>query len=122
LDGTTDGTQYLSVKGGKVVIIVQDNIGTAGTAGIDVIEQSNDGGTTWAACDTLLAIAADPHTGTVVASGALNAAGAEPTTAALFKAGPFRGDVKLRCARKTTTTTGTTWVTGAPKVTAIVIG
>jgi len=122
LDGTTDNTQLLSVPAGTVVVIAQINNGTDGTAGIDVIEESFDGGINWRACNTLLALASDPFSGTVLASGALNSAGVEPSGAALFKAGPFHGPTKLRCARKTTTTGGTTWITGAPTVIAFPVG
>lgn len=122
VDGTTDGTQYLTVPAGAVVVIAQIANGTAGTAGIDVIEESFDGGINWRDCSTLLALASDPFTGTVVADGALNVAGVEPTGAALFKAGPFHGPTVLRCGRKTTDTAGTTWVTGAPQVIAFPVG
>jgi len=122
LDGTLDGTQYLDASGANAVVIAQINSGTAGTAGIDVIEESHDGGTTWEDCDTLLLLSADPFTGTIVADGALNVAGVEPSGAALFKAGPFNGPTKLRCGRKTTDSAGTTWVTGAPAVVAARIG
>jgi hypothetical protein len=122
VNGTVDGTQYLDVSGASVVIIIQENNGTAGTLGVDVIEESSDGGTTWAACDTLLLASANPFTGTVVASGALNAAGVEPVNAAYFKAGPFHGPTKLRCARGGTGAGGTAWTTGAPSVFAITVG
>jgi hypothetical protein len=122
LDGTTDGTQYLDVSGASVVVIMQEQSNQVGSAGIDVLEESNDGGTTWAACDTLLLASANPFTGTVVADGALNAAGIDPVFATLFKAGPFHGPTKLRIGRKTTTTLGTTWITGAPGVYAVKIG
>lgn len=122
LDGTTDNTQAFDVTGALGVIIYQVDDGTAGTAGIDVIEESPDGGVTWAACDTLLAIDSDAASGTLVADAALNAAGVEPTGVAVFKAGPFEGPTAIRCGRKTTTTTGTTWVTGAPTVNMVAIG
>jgi hypothetical protein len=122
LDGTTDGTQYLTVPGGAVVVVVQIHDGTPGTAGVDVLEESFDGGTTWRACTTLLAASANPFTGTVVASGALNAAGIDTVGGYVFKAGPFHGPTKLRIGRKTTTTGGTTWITGAPTVYALVVG
>jgi hypothetical protein len=118
LDGTQDGTQNLDVSGCAGAIIIQHNNGTLGTAGIDVLEQSTDGGITWIACDTVMLLSANPFTGTVVASAALNAAGVEPTNMAVFKAGPFRGPALLRIGRKTTTNLGTTWVTGAPTVVA----
>ena len=89
---------------------------------IDVIEVSHDNGKQWNADDTLLALASDESTGTVVASGALNAAGVEPTGAAIFKSGPHNGPTLMRCARLTGTGGGTTWVTGAPQVIAIKVG
>lgn len=124
LDGTTDNTQAVDVTGCSRVLIFQDNTGTAGTAGIDVVEVSHDGGSTWAADDTVLAIDSNDFTGTILAAGALNAAGVEPTTvaASLFKAGPWAGPTALRIGRKTTTTTGTTWVTGSPAVKCVLIG
>lgn len=123
LDGTTDGTQYLEVGGLERVLIHQINNGTDGTAGIDVVEISKDGGITWSADDTLLAIASNDLTGTVVANAALNAAGVEPTVAtAIWKSGPHEGPTKMRIGRKTTTTGGTTWITGAPTVLAYKIG
>lgn len=127
ITGTVDGTQYLDCTGLLRVLIVQDNVGTAGTAGIDVIEVSTDGGTTWttdalSANPTLMTLASDEQTGTILASSALNAAGVEPTTAAVFKMGPFEGPVKIRCARGGSGAGGTAWVTGAPAVYAISIG
>lgn len=112
LDGDTT---TLDVSGAQRVVIVQVNNGTAGTAGIDVIEVSHDGGDNWAADDTLLALASDENTGTVVASGALNAAGTEPSGAAIFKSGPHNGPTLMRCSRSTN------WVTGAPQVLAFTI-
>lgn len=122
VDGTTDNSQAFDVTGTDRVLIVQVNNGTAGTAGIDVIEVSHDGGTTWAADTLALALDSDDKTGTILVAGALNAAGVEPTGAAIFKTGPFEGPTAIRIGRKTTTTTGTTWVTGAPQVFAILIG
>lgn len=122
VDGTTDNTQAFDVTGVQRLIIVQVANGTAGTAGIDVVEYSKDGGSTWAAATDVLAAASDDATGTVLAGGALNAAGVEPTGAAVFKAGPFEGPTAVRIGRKTTTTTGTTWVTGAPTVLCVAIG
>lgn len=122
LDGTTDNTQAYDVSGATRVIIVQVNDGTAGTAGIDVVEISHDGGDNWEKCNTLLAIDSDDSTGTLVANAALNAAGTEPTGAAVFKAGPFEGPTAIRVARKTTDTNGTTWVTGAPSVYGFIVG
>jgi len=122
VDGTTDNTQAFAVPGGSRVILVQHNNGTLGTAGIDIVEISHDGGTTWAAATDVLAIDSNDSTGTVLAAGALNAAGVEPVNMAVFKCGPYSGPVSIRIARKTTTTTGTTWVTGAPAVTAFFVG
>ena len=122
LDGLTDNTQAAIVTGAARVIIFQKDAGTAGTAGIDVIEISHDGGTTWAADDTLLAIDANDVTGTVVASAALNAAGVEPLDGAAWKSGPYSGPAAIRVGRKTTDTGGTTWVTGSPSVTCVAIG
>ena len=121
LDGTTDNTQILDVTGSLRVIYWQINNGTAGTAGVDVIEVSTDGGTTWSVDNTLLAIASNDLTGTHLA-GVLNAAGVEPPNGALFKGGPYEGPTKVRVGRKTTTTNGTTWITGAPTVIAYAIG
>ena len=50
LNGTVDNTQAFDVSGYERVIIVQNNDGTAGTAGIDVVEYSKDGGVTWGCC------------------------------------------------------------------------
>lgn len=122
LDGTTDNTQAFDVTGCKKVLIGQINNGTLGTAGVDVIEVSHDGGYTWAADDTLLPTSENDATGTVLASGALNAAGVEPTLSTYWTAGPWDGPTAIRCGRKTTTTTGTTWVTGAPTVTLVAFG
>ena len=119
LDGA--GTT-LDVSGTDRVIIVQINNGTAGTAGVDAIEISKDGGSTWAADETILALASDDITGTVLAGGALNAAGVEPAGAAIFKSGPHTGPTLMRCARLTGTGGGTTWVTGAPQVVAVRVG
>lgn len=122
LDGTTDNTQAADISGASRVLIFQVNDGTAGTAGIDVIEYSFDGGSNWSAATDVLAADSNDVSGTVLASGALNAAGVEPPASALFKCGPFNGKVAIRCARKTTETGGTTWVTGAPTVKIVAIG
>lgn len=121
LNGTSDNTQAFDISGALRVLIVQDNSGTAGTAGIDVVEISKDGGTTWAAATDVLAIDSNDTTGTVLASGALNAAGVEPTRTALFKAGPYPGKTAIRISRGAAGS-GTAWVTGAPKVSMHVIG
>jgi hypothetical protein len=100
LDGTVDNTQAFDITGAQRVIVVQVANGTAGKG---------------------LAVASDDSTGTEI-DGVLNAAGVEPTGAAVFKFGPYEGPVAIRCGRKTTTTTGTTWVTGAPTVLMFTVG
>lgn len=124
LDGTTDNSQAYDVTGALKVFIFQVNDGTAGTAGIDVVEVSHDGGVNWAADGTVLLHSSNDTTGTVLASGALNAAGVEPATprAGWFTAGPWDGPTAIRIGRKTTDTSGTTWVSGAPSVSMIVVG
>ena len=129
VNGTVDNTQILDLKGARAAIIAVLNIGTAGTAGIDVIEFSRDGGTTWAAATT--ANIGQGHggvrkfsDGSAVSGAALEAAGVEPTTAALslfYMKGPF-GPMHIRCARGGSGASGTAWVTGAPQVVAARIG
>jgi hypothetical protein len=123
LNGTNDGTQYFNVSGMARVLYIQHNNGTAGTVGIDVITISRDGGINWVADDTLLALASDDVTGTLVASGILNAAGVEPVNMAVFKGGPYRGPTLVRCARAAGDDANSVlWTTGAPSVIAISIG
>lgn len=122
LDGVQDGSQNLDVSGSRV-LVVQRNDGTAGTVGVDVIETSTDGGSNWAADATLLPLASDDVTGTIVANGALNAAGVEPTVVAIWKGGPYEAPTLMRCSRKSTqNANAAAWVTGAPSVIAIKIG
>lgn len=121
LDGTTDNTQAFDFTGASRVLILQVNNGTLGTAGIDVLEISKDGGENWSAADKVLALASNDATGTEL-NGVLNAAGVEPADTAVFKCGPYEGPTALRIGRKTTDTSGTTWVTGSPTVLAIAIG
>lgn len=116
VNGTTDNTQAMIVPGGSRVIVVQVADGTAGTLGIDLIEISKDDGVTWSAADDGLAIDSDDSTGTVLAGGALNAAGTEPTGAAVFKFGPYSGPTAMRVSR------ATNWATGAPTVFAFLVG
>jgi len=123
LDGTASTRRSVFVPGGGRVLIFQDNDGSAGTVGVDVVAYSNDG-VTWAV-DALqgLAIDSDDSSGTVL-TGPLNAAGVEPTTVktSLFKFGPYDQDCYVRICRKTGTLTGAvTWVTGSPSVLAVVI-
>ena len=121
LNGVSDNSQNLDVSGAQRVIVVQLNSGTAGTAGIDVIEVSRDGGQSWAVDPTLLALASDDGTGTLV-DGVLNAAGVEPSGAAIFKSGPHNGPTLMRCRRDNTqSATSAAWVTGAPAVIAFKI-
>lgn len=122
LNGTVDNTQAFDVSGYDRVLIVQDNTGTNGTAGIDVVEYSKDGGVTWAAASDVLALASDDAEGTFLVGGALNAAGTEPSRYAVFKAGPFSGKTAIRIARGGSGASGTPWVTGAPAVNLIAIG
>jgi hypothetical protein len=122
LDGTTDNTQAFYITGVSRGIVIQHNNGTLGTAGIDVIEYSHDGGNTYAAATDLILNSGNDFTGTVAVAGVLNAAGVEPVNVAIWTCGPFESPTVVRCARKTTTTTGTTWITGAPTVQFMAIG
>ena len=133
LDGTDDGTQWFDITGAQRVIIWQAPNGTGGTAGIDCIEISHDGGNQWYADGstipaTGLLITADDDAGTVLVAGTLNEAGTEPatTTASMFKFGPYEGPTLIKCSRDTSGRgsggTGTDWVTGAPTVYMIPIG
>jgi hypothetical protein len=126
LDGVQDQTNSFDVTGALRVIIVQGTVAddTAGTAGIDVVQVSHDGGINWAADTTVLPLAENDNTGTVQASGALNAAGVEPASSAagIFKCGPYEGPTAIRVVRDTDGFGGTDWVTGAPGVTVIAIG
>ena len=128
VDGTVDNSQVLDLTGAAGCIVIQLNTGTAGTAGIDVIEFSRDGGDNYSAATA--ANIGNGHAGLLLEDGsaaaaanaALQAAGVEPTGAAVFSLGPVDGPFQIRCGRKTTTTSGTTWVNGAPAVVAIRIG
>lgn len=128
LDGTIDNTQMLDLTGAAGAIIIQRNDGTAGTAGIDVIEFSRDGGENWSAATAAnidgghAGLMLEDGSAAAAASAALNAAGVEPTAAAVFSLGPVDGPFHIRCGRKTTDTSGTTWVTGAPSVVALRLG
>ena len=129
LDGTSDGSEWFDVTGASRVLIWQINDGTSGTAGIDVVEVSHDGGEQWYADSaTVLPLAQDDNTGTIKAAGALNAAGVEPATVevGLFKCGPYEGPTLLRIGRDTSNRgvngTGTDWVSGAPTVLGFTVG
>ena len=115
----SEGTGGVDITGAERLLIVQVNDGTAGTAGIDVIEYSFDGGYEWEAATDLRAFySADDAT--ALSGGALNAAGVEPTGYAVFKGGPYQGPVMVRVAPASGASTA--WVTGAPSVDAIVVG
>jgi hypothetical protein len=129
LDGTADKTQWFNITGAQRVLVFQINDGTAGTAGIDVVEISHDGGSEWYADSlTVLPSSANDISGTIQAAGALNAAGTEPTTVmgGVFKCGPYEGPTLIRIGRDTSARgvngTGTDWITGAPSVKMIPIG
>jgi len=122
LNGTSDNTQAFVVTGAQRVMVVQVNDGAAGTAGIDVIEISKDAGKQWASADKVLAVGSDDATGTEI-NGILNAAGVEPTGAAVFKLGPYEGPTAIRCIRDVTVNAASAaWVTGAPSVLMFTIG
>lgn len=135
LDGTDDGTQWYDITGCERVLIwqIDDSSSGDGTAGIDCIEISHDGGNQWYADGStipatgMLASANDTE-GAVLVAGALNAAGVEPATpeVGLFKFGPYEGPTLIKCSRDTTGRgsggTGTDWVTSAPTVLMIPIG
>ena len=128
LDGTLDNSQVLDLAGAAGAIIIQVADGTAGTAGIDVIEFSRDGGSNWSAATAAnidgghAGLLLEDGSAAAAASAALNAAGVEPTGCAIFSLGPVDGPFLIRCARKTTDSSGTTWVTGAPSVQALRLG
>lgn len=104
------------ITGALRLIITQVDDGTSGTAGIDSVQYSFDGGYEWEDAEDLRTIdAADDST--AIAGGVLNAAGVEPAAGlAVFKAGPFFGPTLVRV------NADTDWSTGAPSVKANVIG
>jgi hypothetical protein len=124
LNGVQDLTKSFDVTGASRVIVIQENNGTAGTAGVDLLAISHDGGLTWAAADKVLAASSDDSTGTEL-DGVLNAAGVEPVAVAIFKCGPYEGPTAIRITRDTAgdlLTGGADWVTGAPSVDVFTIG
>lgn len=122
LNGVQDNTKSFDVTGAQRIIVIQENDGTAGTAGIDVLAISKDGGKTWAAANRVLALSSDDATGTEL-DGILNAAGVEPTHYAAFKCGPYEGPTAIRVFRYVTDLAGSAaWVTGAPSVDMFTIG
>lgn len=111
-----DYAKGYDITGALRAIITVTNDGTDGTAGIDRVEYSFDGGSEWYAATDLRAIdTADDAT--AISGGVLNAAGVEPAAGlAVFKVGPFYGPTLLRVA------TTVDWVTGAPSITCNTIG
>lgn len=124
LNGTVDGTQYLDLTGAGGCVIIAQNNGTDGTLGVDIIEFSKDGGSTWLAATQ--ANLGNRHLGLLnsslaaVSGAALNSAGAEVD--AVFLLGPTKGEFKIRVARGGAGASGTAWTTGAPTVLAVRIG
>lgn len=115
----------MDVTGAGAVIIAQLNSGTAGTLGVDIIEFSRDGGTTWAVATAAnigrghAGLLLEDGTAAAAAGAALNAAGTEPAGAAIFSLGPVSGPFKIRCGRGGSGEAGTAWTTGAPAVVAL---
>ena len=123
LNGVQDATKSYDITGADRVVLFVHNNGTAGTVGIDVVEYSKDGGSTWASAQDVLALTSNDAEGTFLVDGALNAAGIEPTGVTFYKAGPFSGPTAIRVTRNVSTNAASAaWVTGAPTVGAIVIG
>ncbi len=118
------GTATIDLTGAAGAMIIQINSGAAGTLGIDVIQVGdNVEPTNWKT-----AVIRD-SAGAVVANAALNAAGVEPTGAAVFtisaKDNQLDGPVRVRCVRNAADAvpgTSVAWTTGAPQVAAIRIG
>lgn len=116
----TNTANHLDVTGASRVVVLQLNSGTAGTLGIDVIQISHDGGSNWEADSSLV-----DNDGDAVTDAALNAAGVEPSGAAVFTSGPHAGPTLMRCVRDDAAVdpgTSVDWTTGAPAVMAITIG
>jgi hypothetical protein len=129
-DDLNGGTATLDLTGSAGALVIQRNDGTAGTVGVDVIEFSTDGGTTWA--DATAANIGQGHLGLLAEDGskaaatnaALNAAGVEPSACAVFSLGPVSGPFEIRCSRGGTgaSSNSAAWTTGAPSVVAFKIG
>lgn len=134
LDGVQDATRTYDITGALRVLVFQfdDSAGGDGTAGVDIVEISHDGGTQWDPDDGTakvgpggLLLSADDDAGSILAGGALNAAGVEPATvrAGLFKFGPYEGPTLIRVSRDTSAAGDSIdWVTTAPSVDLIPIG
>ena len=126
----SENAASFDLTGSAGCIILQCNDGTAGTAGIDVIEFSRDGGVTWKVATA--ANIGQGHAGLLLEDGsaaaaagaALNAAGVEPTNgAAMFSLGPVDGPFLIRVGSNTLSSgTAEDWSTGSPSVDAIRIG
>lgn len=102
LNGVQDNTKSFDITGALRVIVVQHNSGTAGTAGIDGISISHDGGVSWSKAQDGLALDSNDSTGTTLTDGLLNAAGVEPVNMAVFKFGPYEGPTAIRVYRYVT--------------------
>jgi len=125
LNGVQDLTLSYDITGAGRVFVVS-TIGTPGTAGIDVVAISKDGGKTWASDGTTgLLGSANDSTGTVLVDGQLEAAGVEPITAnaAVAKFGPYEGPTAIRVFRYATDMANSiAWQTGAPAVYLYTVG
>jgi hypothetical protein len=127
LDGVQDETKVLDLTGAAGAIIIQQLAGTLGTAGVDVVVFSRDGGANYA-----LATAANignGHPGLMLEDGtAAAAAGAALNASAgvegnfVCSLGPVDGPFQIKVMRDTSAGFGTDWVTGAPAVVALRIG
>src|SRR3989337_2884076 len=78
INGVQDLTKSFDVTGAQRVIVVQEATGTAGTAEIDVVSISKDGGKQWSPATDGLAIDSDDSTGPVLVSAALHVPGGRP--------------------------------------------
>lgn len=119
----------LDLTGASACIILQVNDGTDGTAGIDVIEFSRDGGVTWQVATAALigqghaGLTLEDGTAAAAADGILNAADVEPAGCALFSLGPVDGPFMVRAGSETAESAGAVdWVDGSPSIIAIRIG
>ncbi len=132
LDGVQDATKTYDISGALRVMIFQFDDGSSGTAGVDIVEISHDGGSQWNPDDGtakvgpgILLLSADDDAGTISVGGLLNAAGVEPATvrAGLYKAGPYEGPTLIRISRDTSNDGDSIdWITGAPSVDLVPIG
>ena len=132
LDGVQDATQSYDISGALRVMVFQFDDGTSGTAGVDIVEISHDGGTQWDPDDGtakvgpgILLLSADDDAGSIATGGLLNAAGVEPATVrvGLWKAGPYEGPTLIRVSRDTSNAGASIdWISGSPSVDLIPIG